>query len=383
MIAGQRLAVVINSLRVGGAETQLLSILPELARRGWTILVFSLLDPGPVARDLEASGIPVISLGLRKRDPRWCCAPLLLGQALRRFAPNVVHAHLSQATLVARVARWIYRVPLLIDSIHYTEGEPAWKGVAYRLTSGLSDATSVLSDQALRHQVQVKAVRPDKLFIVPNGIDTDRFKRDQVCRTEMRAKLRLDNTFTWVAVGRFVEEKDHETLIQAVRDMRRHVSASRLLMVGGGPRSRVIRDLVASYSLEDTVSLIGPVRDVRPYLNSADAFVLSSLREGLPMALLEAMSMELPVVGTAVGAIPDVVIEGRTGYLVAPSDPDALAQAMRRVACQALGSLRGMGVSGRAAVKKSYGATAIAEVWDGVYQEGHRPTSFRTRGRLT
>lgn len=365
-----RLAVVINSLGTGGAETQLRSLLPELGRREWHVRAFCLLEPGPLAGDLQSAGIRVDSIGLRKRDPRWIRSGQLLGRALRDFRPDVLHAHLTQATLVARLARRASGASLLVDSIHYTEGEPTWKAWAYRLTGGLSDATSVLSEQSRTEQIRLRAVPPAKLIIMPNGVDVDLFVRDPASRANARAHLGLGTAFTWITVGRLVEEKDHETLVQAFLAVQRSHPGTRLLVVGDGPNSAAIRELLRMHDLLDSVDLVGEVRDVRPYLNAADAFVLSSRREGLPMALLEALSMELPVVSTGVGSISDVVESDRSGLLVRPADPDALALAMTRVTHLPDRSRREMGTRGRETVSARYGVSAVADAWDGFYRSG-------------
>ena len=378
----QRLAVVINSLGTGGAETQLRSLLPELARRHWHVRVFCLLKPGPLADDFLSAGIHVESLGLRKRDPRWIRSGQILGQALRDFRPDVIHAHLTQATLAARLARRAAGASLLVDSVHYTEGEARWRAWAYRLTGGLSDATSVLSERARNEQIRLGAVTPARLVIMPNGVDVDHFARDPESRAAARTELGLGDAFTWVTVGRFVEEKDHETLVRAFQAVQRSHPDARLLVVGDGPRSKAIRELLKTHQLLDSVLLAGEVRDVRPYLNAADAFTLSSRREGLPMAVLEAMSMELPVVSTAVGSIPEVVDPDRTGLLVPPADPVALASAMTMLTDRPESSLRRMGASGREAVSDRYGVSAVADSWDRFYRAGgvSRPNASEVTG---
>ena len=174
-------------------------------------------------------------------------------------------------------------------------------------------------------------VPPDRLRTVPNGVAT--FTRNAEARLRRRAELGVgDSTFVCLYVGRLEEVKDLDTLLKAVarldQSMRRR---TRVFLVGNGSERATLESLCQSLSLATTVTFLGERSDVQELLNVADAFVMTSRTEGLPMALIEAMAAGLPCVATAVGGIP-AVLSGDAGLVVPAHAPDAVAQALTRLA---------------------------------------------------
>jgi len=364
VVPSRRLLVVINSLGIGGAETQIRGLLPELSERGWDVQVLSLMADSPVSSDLRASGIAVQSMNLGHRDIRWLLAPLWVRNVIRKYRPHVVHAHLDKATIVTRLARAGLDLPRFVDTIHYTVERRAWRPRAFRMTSRWSDVTTLLSEEARSEQVGHSAVKAERTRVIPNAVDTDFFKPSKAPCRSMRLELGLEDEFVWVTVGRLIPEKDQRLLIETMALMHSRGSDPALVVVGDGPLRRQLEGAVDELSLSGRVRFIGAASDVRPFLRMADAFVLSSRSEGLPMALLEAMSCGLPVVGTSVGSIPLAIGEENT---VPSGSAHALSAAMERIMGLRREERLAFGASMRERVQSHYSVSALASKWEEVY----------------
>jgi glycosyltransferase involved in cell wall biosynthesis len=160
----------------------------------------------------------------------------------------------------------------------------------------------------------------DRLSMIPNGVDTDFFKPPPTGKTR--------GNFLVLSIGRLVRDKDQETLIQAFCQVLQKYPAAELWLVGDGPRKGYLEQLLGQKVPAHRATLFPGQVDIRPFLEKASLFALSSVTEALPNVVLEAMATGLPVVATNVGGLPEVVSSGKTGWLVPPGDPASLARAM-------------------------------------------------------
>ncbi|WP_243031838.1 glycosyltransferase [Thermus altitudinis] len=364
---------MLTGLSRGGAETQVFLLASGLMRRGWDVQVISLLPGGDLRGELEAAGIPVMDLSMNRGmpDPK---AIWRLARALRRFRPNVLHAHMIHANLLARVVRLLVPVPVVVCTAQNTlEVGRTFRTersthLAYRLTDFLCDLTTQVSREGYARFLEGKAVRPDKLRFVPNAVDTQRFVPNPHTGLRLREELGIErDAFVWLAVGRLEEQKDYPILFQSFSQVVPEYPRVQLLVVGQGSLEKELRQLVESLGLQTSVRFLGLRKDVPDLMNAADAFVMSSAWEGMPMVLLEAHATGLPIVATNVGGIPDVVVQERTGFLVPPKDPTALAEAMKRLMGLPLEDRLKMGSEGRAWVVSHYSLDAILNLWEALY----------------
>ncbi|MFN4074103.1 MAG: glycosyltransferase [Thermus sp.] len=362
-----------TGLGVGGAETQVFLLASGLKRRGWQVWVVSMLPPEGFVEELKAEGVAVYSLHMApgRPDPRaiWRFARLL-----QEFRPAILHAHMIHANLLARVSRLVYPVPVLVCTAHSTvEIGRSFRTersthLAYRFTDFLCDLTTQVSQEGYRQFLEGKAAKPSKLRFVPNAVDTQRFSPRPDLRSKLREEIGVsEGAFLWLAVGRLEEAKDYPTLLRAFAQVAAEHSAVRLWVVGKGSLEGELQALAHSLGLGDAVRFLGLRKDVSALLNAADAFVMSSAWEGMPMAVLEAHATGLPVVATNVGSIPDVVVPEKTGFLVPPRDPTALALAMKRLMTLPLDERVKMGLKGREWVEARYSLDAIVSEWERVY----------------
>jgi glycosyltransferase involved in cell wall biosynthesis len=160
---------------------------------------------------------------------------------------------------------------------------------------------------------------PDRIVAIPNAVDTDFF-------TPAPEKRAPEPTVLYV--GRLVQGKDPATLLQSFKIVTRNLPNARLEIVGNGPLRAKLDAIIRSMSLESAVRLIPGSVDIRPYLEKAWLFAMSSIREGSPNVIIEAMATGLPVVATRVGGIPELVEDGRTGKIVEPGNIKGLADAL-------------------------------------------------------
>ncbi|HYZ98684.1 MAG TPA: glycosyltransferase [Acidimicrobiales bacterium] len=278
--------------------------------------------------ELEAEGIPVTCLGHSQvLDPRWLVA---LRRSLVREPVDIVHAHNPTMAVGARiVARSLPRRlrPRVVVTDH-----GVWQGYvpvtrwADALTSGLDDARLAVSETV---RASLPAPIHRRSVAVPQGVEVERLRAQRDHRAATRAKLGIDpGTLVVGTVANLRPVKAYPDLLDAAFEVVDRLPNVRFVLVGQGPQEAEIRALHARMGLGDRVLLLGHRPDAVRLMAGFDVFVLSSLHEGLPVALMEALALGLPVVATDVGGIPELVEHGREGLLVPPGRPPELATAL-------------------------------------------------------
>lgn len=354
-----------TGLNYGGAETQLVQLAMRLKARSWSVKLISMLPPEAYVEELTKDGISVVSLNMRRgvADPR---AIFKLATCLRDERPQILHAHMVHANLLARITRLLVHIPVIICTAHSTDEGGKLREIAYRLTDPLCDLTTQVSQAGLARYVQVGAVPPRKICFVPNGVDLEHFISGD--REHLRAELGLPESFIWLAVGRFEEAKDYPVLLQAFAWVWQQQPKVRLYIVGQGSLKENVVKLADALKISQVVQFLGIRRDVANLMHVADGYVMSSALEGMPMVLLEASASGLPIVATRVGGISEVVIDGQTGFLVPPKNPPALAQAMLKMMDLPEEARQAMGAQGRIYVQEHYGLDKILDEWERIYE---------------
>lgn len=356
----------------GGAEEQVIQLAYAFKARGWDTRIVSMLPPSPMPADFAGRGIGLTDLGMRRGlpDPR---AIFRLARLLREFRPDVVHSHMTHANLLARAVRLFQPFPVLICTLHALDmaGVERDRGAifefAHRLTEALTDRTTAICHAASDYYVRRRAVAADKMIVMPNGIDTDRFITGPETRDRMRQALGITGQFTWLAVGRLEQVKAYPTLLRAFA--RVADSSATLLICGQGSLAADLGALADELKIAARVRFLGLRADIPDVMSAADAFVMSSDSEGLPLVLLQASAAGLPIVSTDVGGAGEVVVDGATGYLVPAGNPAALARAMDRMAALPQVDRAAMGRAGRARVQTMFQAQRIVDRWERLYRQ--------------
>lgn len=328
-----------------------------------------MLPPTAYTEMLSATGIGVSSLEMRRGipDPR---AVLRLARIIRQTKPAVVHAFMIHANLLSRFTRLIQPIPVLVCSARSINEGGVIREWAYRITDSLCEITTQVCQEGLERYVHRRMVPAHKILYIPNGIEVERFAPDGEKRRQMRRELCVEDAFVWVAVGRLEPPKDYPSLWQAFRQVVTEIPRKTiLLVVGGGSLHETLAEQAQRLGLQDHLRLLGSRSDVSEILQAVDAYVMSSAWEGMSNALLEAAATALPIVATDVGGNREIVLHGRSGYLVPPSNSEALAEAMLRLMMLPEHERLEMGQAGRAHVVANFEIEQIVDRWEQLYNQ--------------
>jgi glycosyltransferase involved in cell wall biosynthesis len=207
-----------------------------------------------------------------------------------------------------------------------------WRIESWLVNSSLVDKMIAVSEQTRYFCLEVEGMSPNKVLTIPNGVDLSAFDKQQWTLQELerlRNSLGISPGITILTtVGRLHPQKGHTYLIQAIAEIKKVRDDFVCLFAGDGELRAQISQQIYQQGVEKHVRLLGVREDVPQLLAISDMFVLPSLHEGMPMALLEAMAAQLPVIATAVDGTNELVVDGETGLLVPPADPTALSQAI-------------------------------------------------------
>lgn len=375
--AAIRVAHVIETLGIGGAERRLVSDLRWLDRTRYEHRLVYLTGADDLRPEIEALGIPVEGLGLRslRQGP---AGLMRLVRLLRQWRPHVVHTQVFGADVYGRLASALSRVPLVLSTVQtvpYSRELARFysrkRRMADQLTARLCAHQFVAVSDAVRQAlVDEFGIPPSRVHVIPNGVDLARFFPSPDERAAIRDGLGYsEDEWLMLTVGRLIPEKNQAALILAYAAAARHLPQARLLVAGDGPLRRELEGLVAEQGLAGRVRFLGTRPDVERLYRAADLFVLPSLREGLPVSLLEAMASEVPVLASAIPQHREVVEEGRTGWFCSPHDSESLAQAIRAVAARPA-EAKAMARQARLEVRDRFSAQALAgrlqQLYDGL-----------------
>ncbi|AZN43302.1 glycosyltransferase [Paenibacillus albus] len=347
-----------------------------LRRRGWLVQVVSMTKPKALENELRAEGIEVVSLQMKSGipDPR---AILRLKAHLHSFRPDIVHSHLVHANILTRITRLFAHMPVLLTTAHNTNEGGKLRMLMYSLTDRLCELTTNVSHDAVESYIRKKVSPRHKIRMMPNGVNLQKYANDKGKGQLTRNELGIGNTFAWLAVGRFTEAKDYPTLLRAWEIvLRSHEGV--LLLAGDGPDHGAIRELAKELKIEEHVRFLGVRKDIPQLMNAANAYVMSSLWEGMPMVLLEASASELPIVATDVGGNREVVRDGVSGYLSESANFRKLAEQMLRMMELGAEERESMGRNSREYVMRNYEMEAVISRWEDIYSEYNRTIAQAT-----
>jgi glycosyltransferase involved in cell wall biosynthesis len=355
-----RILHLIDSLRIGGMERVFVSLANGLEERGWSQTVCCLRRAGPPAQDLSKN-VRLVEMATEHRQ--WG-----LVNRLRRLADRVgadlVHGQ-NLSTWCDGGRAFAGRLPL-VQSFHgFLNPEVSLaRRVLLHWLSGRTQRLVAVSE-SLRHEMAgCFQAHGDSIEVIPNGVDTARFAPRIRGPDERRIRSVVGNRFLCVTVASVSPVKSPDMLVQAARRLSDEVA---FVWIGDGPLYDRTRKSIQEAGLEQRFKLLGAQPDVRPFLHAADLFVLPSRTEALPMCVLEAQAIGLPVVATNVGALPEIVLAGHSGLLVEPGNPQALAKSINDLRGQPA-VRRDMGGRARGHVAARFGIDRMIDRYEELYQ---------------
>jgi len=325
-----RVCQLITELVPAGAERCVYDLAVHLDRDRFDVQVVALRG-GEVGDWLGKAGIRATALGVRGK---WDIAKLRgLTRLLREQRIDLLHTHLFHADLAGRSAAYFASVPRLVHTVHTAEGRfRPWQYAFARLLGGHCDRIVCVSDSVRKWHAQRSGLPRWRYAVIGNGIDAGDYARDEAARACRRAEWGFDDEDVVVAyVGRLHREKGIDILLAAMSHLSARGAPQHLVIAGDGPERGMVENFVSHGEGGRHCRWLGFQRDVRSVLSAADVFVLPSRWEGFGRAIVEAMAASLPVIGTRVAGISDIVHDGRTGLLVEGEDVVGLAEAVERL----------------------------------------------------
>lgn len=354
----------------------LYKLLSRMDRRAFDAEVISMTELGPLDDDIRALGIPVHTLGMRRGrpDPR---AILQLAQHLRRGCPDVIQTWMYHADLMGGMAAQLAgRIPV-VWGVHHTNLEPQhqksltiWTArLCGRLSRRLAEAIVCCSEASQRVHAELGYAN-ERMVVIPNGFDLDRFHPDLRAREDVRRELGLPHETPLIGhIGRFHPQKDHQTFLQAAALLYMQEPDVHFVLCGDGVTwgNQELRGWIDAGDLRAHCHVLGPRKDVPRLTAALDLFTSSSVGEAFPNVIGEAMACGVPCVVTDVGDSARIV--GETGKAVAPSQPHLMTHAW----CDLLEiGAQGRSVLGRAArrrIGQMFSLPSVVVQYEHVYRQ--------------
>jgi glycosyltransferase involved in cell wall biosynthesis len=313
---------VVDSMEIGGAET-LVSQMCRLQReQGHDPCVYAVLTLGPLGEQMRAEGFAVqANVGRHFSD-----AAQNFFRIFNELRPDVVHLHNPTPTVYAAMAARMAGVPSIISTRHSLVAPPRRliTELKYAIAATCCDWIVGVCDATTANLKSMHSVPAHKVVRVYNGAESV----SRVAKEQWPPK----SGFTLVYVGRLEPVKNHALLLDAFRAALQSMPGLRLWMVGDGVERKILENLAVKLGITSQVTFWGQQRDVAPFFSAADAFIMSSKSEGLPVSLLQAFSMGLPAIVTDVGGMAEVVRLAKAGLTVSLTDTAEMAAAILRLA---------------------------------------------------
>jgi glycosyltransferase involved in cell wall biosynthesis len=355
-----RIVQLVDSLDCGGAEQVAASLAVCQSRQGHSVRVVCLRDLGLHPVDTAALLKAGVEIETLEKPPGFHFGTLRkLKDYLESHRIEVLHTHNHLVHHYGAIAGHWAGTPAILNTLHGTNTlrMASLAKVLYWLSCLVSDRVVSVSSQV--HEVFRKAyLLPGKrLSVIENGIDLSQFLVIPRCAP--------DGVVTFGNIGRFDPVKDHENLFRAFSILRKRNLHVRLRLLGDGELRRDMVELAKTLSITNDIELEGFSLDTPKFLSKIDIYVISSLSEGLPISLLEAMGAGLPVVATAVGGITEILDNARCGWLCPPANPNALAEAMNESLVAP--DLVTIGARGRMAAEKHYSVERMSRDYEVLY----------------
>ncbi len=321
-----KIAYVINNLNIGGAEKLLLETVRRLDSSKYNIFVYSLLPGDQLLPEFRNTGCRIVLLNLKHK--RAISGLWKLYYGFKSEQVQIVHTHLCEADIYGRYAALLARVPVILSTEHTIE---PWKQNPKTLKSRLrikldkiaarlTTRTIAVSDNVESFIEQYLGSTVKKTLVIRNGITLP--EASQITTNRSQKPIVLGS------VGRLAQAKGHKFLLKAFSEINKTRQGIQLHIAGDGPLKNELLALAKSLGIKKNVCFLGTLKDINSFLEKIDVFVLPSVQEGIPLALLEAMAAQKPVIASKIGGVPEVITHNENGLLVKPANVNALIEAI-------------------------------------------------------
>jgi glycosyltransferase involved in cell wall biosynthesis len=366
-----RLAYLLTTLGIGGAERQALMLAERMEARGHSVLLMILQAR---RQNQWPTTLQTVYLDLRQTPLARFAALTRAVRILRAWQPGLIHSHTFPANMAARMLHLALPHTRVLATIHNVH-EGGWRrSLAYRLTDPLSAAATAVSEAVAAHAIATRQVPRPKLRVLVNGIDTEVFQPNPQRRCAERARMNVADEFVWLAAGRVVPAKDYPNLLRAFARVRAVQPEAQLWIAGEAAQGAVERICQEAGDPDSAIPVrwLGLRRDLPALMDAADAFVLASAWEGMPLVVGEAMAMERPVVATDVGGVRE--LQGEAGTRVEAHSAPALAEAMLALMQLSHEERQAQGRRARQRIQERFSMDAMAARWEEFYRTLAHPS---------
>lgn len=341
----------------GGAETMCENLSYALKNQGHDVTVVSLYNEHtPISQRMEKAGVKILYLD-KKLGMDVSMVPKLL-KIMKTERPDAVHTHLDVVKYAALAAK-LAGVKRCVHTVHNVAQKEA-EGLARKISKvyfslGMTVPVA-LSPEVQATIAEVYGLPEEKIPVIYNGVD--------LSKCIQKETYRAGEPFTFVHIGRFNEQKNHRGLLDAFRKVLETYPNCRMNLLGDGELLEEIKAYAAELGVAGKVCFLGSQSNVYPYLHEADAFLLPSNYEGMPMTIIEAMGTGLPIAATRVGGVPDMIKDGESGLLTEVNS-DAVAEACGKLVSDEALRAR-LGTQAKADSKR-FSAEFMAEQYSKLY----------------
>ena len=345
-----RIVQFVYNLDLGGLERLAVNLAECQLAQGDEALIYCLTHPGRLAEEATAKGIAVRAFD-KGPGPHFSTV-WNIAKHLRQDRPDVLHTHNHLVHHYGVAAGKMAGVPVIVNTRHRgeqrlvntpegsvltTESTGKKSDLLYRSTLPWTDSVVMISEATRQFFVRYRGIPARKTRVILNGAHLERF---------FAAPAHPGSTLPRIRFGiaaRLMPEKDHFALLCAFTSVLAAIPQAQLRIAGEGPMRGRLEERARELKLGESVTFLGPLTDMPRFLSELDIFVLSSLIEGMPISILEAMAAGLPIVSTRAGGVDEAVLEGKNAYLAAPGDAQGFAEAMiqmaRRPDLESVGSI--------------------------------------------
>lgn len=336
--AMKKILFCITKAEAGGAQKYVFDMAIAAQSEGFHVAVASEQN-GYLREALKETGIAFHEIKNSGRDIHFAKDTKLfweLFRLIRREKPDILHLHSSKIGAMGALAGKMAGVPRILFTAHgwaFNDPRPQWQKIIIariaQSAARFQDAIICVSEYDKKRARELNIAPEEKLTVIHNGIDIS--AKTLLPRAQARARLGLgEKEFVVGVIANFYKTKSLDTLVLAAISAR--TAQAKFVIIGEGPERKKIEHLIAKYKLENRVILTGALPNAAAYLKAFDVFALTSKKEGLPYALLEAMAAKLPCIAGAVGGIPEIIRDGENGILITHLTPGKLGDAIAGIA---------------------------------------------------
>ncbi len=356
----------------GGGKRVFMQIMKGLSKRTFNVLSCCSLSIQQ-EKELHAEGVRIIKTHLSGYNP--IVSILRLSNIMRNEDIHIVHSQGGRADFYSRVAAFIARVPIVVSSTavlvdRYDVSLPRRMLYVFcdRITEQFVNKFVVVSESLRESLIRDHGIAPERITKIYNGIELDRYRPSLECQGSFRTECLLsEDDFLIGSVGRLVYEKGYEFLLKATPLILASCPRAKIVIVGDGPLKSKLRNITRELGIVESCLFVGFREDIANILSSLDVFVLPSIMEGLPIVILEAMAMAKPIVASDIDGIREQVENGRTGILIPPRDPQALAEGINQLLKDRF-QAQGFGMEARKQVEEMFDIRRQVALHEEVYK---------------